>query len=188
MVRPGIQQPQSGEPELNLIPAAPLWLIVLFGLAMVAAAIEDAARLRISNATSLLVLVGAIAAAVIEGPTLSLWQNGVVLIAILLLGTAAFSAGWLGGGDVKLFAAAGLWFDLRSAISFVALTFLAGGAVAIGYMISRPFRRNAQNTRNTRIPYGIAIALGAVAMVLLDRGTISHHERPLPPIRIAPTH
>ena len=155
---------------------------------MLAAAVEDAARLRISNITSLLVLAGAVVAAVIEGPSLDLWQNVVVLAAILLLGTAAFSAGWLGGGDVKLFAAMGLWFDLKSAVSFVALTFLAGGLVAIGYMISRPFRRNAQNTRKTRIPYGIAIALGAVLMVLLDRGSLGHHERPLPPIRINSTH
>jgi prepilin peptidase CpaA len=173
---------------LNLILAAPIWLIVLFGLAMVAAAIEDAARLRISNVTSLLVIVGAVAAAVIEGPSLGLWQNAVVFLAILLLGTAAFSAGWLGGGDVKLFAAAGLWFDLRSAIWFVALTFLAGGAVAIGYMVSRPFRRSAKSSRHTRIPYGIAIALGALAMVLLERGPPAHHERPLPPITINPTH
>jgi prepilin peptidase CpaA len=173
---------------LNLIAAAPTWLIALFGLALVAAAIEDALRLRISNVTSLLVVVGAVAAAVIEGPSLVLWQNVAVLIAILLLGTAAFSAGWLGGGDVKLFAAAGLWFDLRSAIWFVALTFLAGGVVALGYLVSRPFRRGAKNSRNTRVPYGIAIALGALAMVFIDRGAPRYHERPLPPIKINPTH
>jgi prepilin peptidase CpaA len=111
-----------------------------------------------------------------------------VLVAILVVGTAAFSAGWLGGGDVKLFAAAGLWFDLRSAVWFVAFTFLAGGVVAVGYMLSRPFRRHAKGMKSTRIPYGIAIALGALAMVVLDRGTLGHHERPLPPIRIVPSH
>lgn len=166
---------------MNLVPGAPVWLIVLFGLAMVAAAIEDAMRLRISNITSLLVLAGAIATAVIEGPSLSLWQNVAVLFAILLLGTAAFSAGWLGGGDVKLFAAAGLWFDLESAVWFVALTFFAGGIVAVGYLVTRPFRKSG---KNARVPYGIAIAIGALAMVLVERGTFSRHERPLPPIRI----
>jgi prepilin peptidase CpaA len=155
---------------------------------MVAAGIEDAARLRISNVTSLLVIVGAVAAAVIEGPSLALWQNVVVLFIILLVGTTAFSAGWLGGGDVKLFAAAGLWFDLRTATWFVALTFFAGGVVALGYLASRPFRRRSQSMKNTRVPYGIAIALGALAMVLLDRGAAGHHERPLPPIRINPSH
>lgn len=171
---------------MNLIPAAPPWLIVLFCLALLAAAVEDAARLRISNITSLLVFLGAIAAALIEGPSLGLWQNGAVLIAILLFGTAAFSAGWLGGGDVKLFAATGLWFDLRSAVWFVALTFLAGGVVALGYMITRPFRRNSKNMKNTRIPYGVAIAIGAVVIVLLDRESFARHERPLPPFSLTP--
>jgi prepilin peptidase CpaA len=173
---------------LNLIPAAPIWLIVLLCLAMVAAAVEDAARLRISNITSLVVVVGAVAAAVIEGPSLALWQNVVVLLIILVVGTTAFSAGWLGGGDVKLFAAAGLWFDLRSATWFVALTFFAGGVVALGYLASRPFRRAAKSSKNTRVPYGIAIALGALAMVLIEGGTFRHHERPLPPIKIASSH
>jgi prepilin peptidase CpaA len=171
---------------LNLIPAAPIWLIVVLACAMVAAAIEDAARFRISNLTSLVVLAGAAAAAAIEGPSWPLWQNGAVLIAILVLGTAAFSAGVLGGGDVKLFAAAGLWFDLRSAIAFVALVFLSGGVVAICYLVSHLFRRGAGGSRsNRRVPYGIAIALGALIMVLLDRGAFQH-QRAVSPYTLAP--
>ena len=46
---------------------------------------------------SLLILVSAVAAAVIEGPSLNLWQNVLVLAVILILGTFAFSAGSLGG-------------------------------------------------------------------------------------------
>jgi prepilin peptidase CpaA len=154
---------------------------------MLAAALEDAARFRISNITSLVVLAGAIAAAVIEGPSFALWQNVVALIVILVAGTAAFSGGWLGGGDVKLFAAAGLWFDLKSAVWFVALTFFAGGIVALGYLASRPFRKRSQSMKNTRVPYGIAIALGALSMVLIEGGAFAHHERPLPAIRINPS-
>jgi prepilin peptidase CpaA len=146
---------------------------------MLAAAIEDAARLRISNVTSILVLVGAIIAAIMAGPSLALWQNGAVFLLVLVIGTMAFSAGLMGGGDVKLFAAAGLWFDLRSAVSFIALVFISGGVVALCYLVSRPFRRGVRDKRDRRIPYGIAIALGALAMVLLDRGAFRHHERPL---------
>jgi len=136
-------------------------------------------RLRISNVTSLLVLIGAIVAAVVEGPSLALWQNSVVFLAILVLGTMAFSAGLLGGGDVKLFAAAGLWFDFRSAVWFVALVFISGGAVAVCYLLSRPFRRSTAGKKERRIPYGIAIALGALALTLIDRGYFRHQERPL---------
>jgi Flp pilus assembly protein protease CpaA len=78
---------------LNLIPTAPLWLVIMLGCAVVAAAIEDGARYRISNVTCLVVLLGAVIAAVIEGPSLALWQNVAVFAAILTLGTVAFSAG-----------------------------------------------------------------------------------------------
>ena len=149
---------------------------------MVAAAAQDAVQFRISNLTALVVLAGAIAAAAIAGPSWSLWQNVVVFAAILLLGTVAFSAGWLGGGDVKLLAAAGLWFDLRSALSFLAVVFLSGGVVAISYLLARPFRRSSVGGKmGRRVPYGVAIALGVVAMILLDHGNFN--QRPESPLR-----
>ena len=42
---------------------------------LIAAAVEDGIRLRISNITVGLVLVGAIVAAVAVGPAIPLWQN-----------------------------------------------------------------------------------------------------------------
>ena len=172
---------------MNLVAAAPLWLLVILACAMLAAGAEDAVRLRISNGTSLIVLATAIAATLIAGPSLALWQNGVVFLAILVLGTVAFSSGLLGGGDVKLFAAAGMWFDLRAALWFVALVFLAGGVVAIAYMLTRPFRRRSSGKKDTRVPYGIAIALGMLAVAVLDRGSASRHERQLQQIRMMPS-
>ena len=161
---------------MNLVVAAPQWLLVVLGLAMIAAAVEDATRLRISNVTSLVVLASAVGAALIVGPSWALWQNGVVFLAILAVGTAAFASGLLGGGDVKLFAAAGLWFDLHSAVGFVVLVFLSGGLVAIAYLASRPFRRGP-GKKDRRVPYGIAIAVGMLAAAVLDRGSLGHHQR-----------
>ena len=172
---------------MNLVTFAPLWLLILFVCALLAAAVEDAIRLRISNVTSLAVFVAAIVGAVVEGPTWSLWQNAAVFAILLTLGTGAFSVGWLGGGDVKLFAATGLWFDLRSGLSLVSLVFLAGGLVAIGYVLSRPLRRlRTGKGKWGRVPYGIAIAVGAFAMIALDARVLQHRERPLPPINIVP--
>ena len=162
---------------MNLVVAAPLWLIVLLGCAMLAAAVEDGLRFRISNVTTLVVLVAAVAAAFLAGPSWALWQNGVVFLVLLVLGTFAFSAGLLGGGDVKLFAAAGLWFDLRSGIGFVVLVFLSGGLVAIVYLLSRLFRRGATAKKDRRVPYGIAIAVGMLAVAVLDRGFVGHQGR-----------
>jgi prepilin peptidase CpaA len=154
---------------MNLISLAPLWLLALLACVLAAAALEDAMVFRISNMFPLGVVAGAFVAAALQGPSLDLWQNAVVLLAILVLGTAAFVAGLLGGGDVKLFAAVGLWVDLRSAISLVALVFLCGGVVALLYLASRLFRGGGTGgKRQTLIPYGIAIALGALVLILLD--------------------
>jgi prepilin peptidase CpaA len=171
---------------LNLVAAAPLWLILIFAVAMVAAAIEDARRYRIANLTSLVVLAGAIVAALLAGPTWALWKNAAVFAVILAIGTAAFSARLLGGGDVKLFAAAGLWFDPISALMFVALVLLSGGVVALAYVATRSWRLRGADKKSSRVPYGIAIALGALAMVLLDSRALRHHERPLAPLNIKP--
>ncbi len=172
---------------MNLIVAAPSWLIIVLVCAMVAAAIEDALRLRISNVTSLVVFAGALVAAVIEGPSWALWQNVVAFAAILTLGTFAFSAGLLGGGDVKLFAATALWFDLKSTLWFVALTFIAGGVVAVGYLLSRPWSRRTQGKkRERRVPYGIAIAAGALILGYLVHGPFGQKRLPLAPISFAP--
>ena len=169
---------------MNLVAGAPLWLDILFASAMLAAAVEDAARLRISNLISILVIVGAIAAMVIVGPAWLRWQNLAVFVLVLVLGTGAFAAGWLGGGDVKLFAAASLWFDFSSALGFVPLVFLSGGIVAIGYLIARPFRRESDR-KSRRVPYGIAIAIGAILMIVLSREAPSARQRAFSPLTAA---
>jgi prepilin peptidase CpaA len=164
---------------LNLIAAAPLWLLGVLACALVAAAVEDGARYRISNITSMVVLAGAIIAAIVADPSWALWQNVAVFLAVLVLGTIAFSSGWLGGGDVKFFAATALWFDLESALQFVLLVFLAGGVVAIGYLLSRTFRkREAGKKRKGKVPYGIAIGVGGIAMILIHSGLFHHRESP----------
>ncbi len=171
---------------MNLIVAAPPWLIIVLGCAFVAAAIEDALRLRISNVTSLVVFAGAVVAAIVEGPSWALWQNAVAFAAILTLGTLAFSAGWLGGGDVKLFAATAVWFDLRTTVWLLAFVFIAGGVLALFYFVSRPFRGVKGTKKGGRIPYGIAIAVGALAIIYLIRPSYSSNGLPLAPVSFAP--
>ena len=171
---------------MNLLATAPYWALAVLVVALLAAAIEDAARLRISNLTCLVVLVAAIAAAVALGPSLSIWQNVAVLAIVLALGTGAFAAGLLGGGDVKLLAAVGLWADLRTAVWLIALVFISGGVVALAYLMSRPFRRSRSKDR--RVPYGIAIAVGAIAVIGFAHAPSGDHQRPVPPFKLNPSH
>src|SRR5437764_12004603 len=149
---------------MNLIVSSPWWLIALLVLALVAGAVEDGIRLRISNITCAAVFIGALVAAGFHGFSSTLWQNVVVCVVILVVGTAAFAAGWFGGGDVKLLAAIGLWLDLRAATGLVAAVFIAGGLIALLFIAGRLviFSGQASKKRDRRIPYGLAIVAGAL--------------------------
>src|SRR3982751_31155 len=111
---------------MNLISHSPTWLIVILIALIAAAAVEDAVRLRISNVTCLGVLLAAIVAMALQGFPLALWENAVVFVAILAIGTPLFAFGKMGGGDIKLLACLGLWMSFGAAIWFVASTLIAG--------------------------------------------------------------
>lgn len=156
---------------MNLIATAPLWLVAVLALLLAGAAIEDAWRLRIANLFSIGIIAGAVVAAIVAGPTLALWQNLTLFAALLVIGTFLFGAGLLGGGDVKLFAACGLWFDLSGGWRMLVATAIAGGLLAIVLLSMRPVMPNRIRRRlivlqpKGGIPYGIAIAAGTAAMI-----------------------
>lgn len=161
---------------MNLAAEAPQWLALLLTLLLVAAAAEDAVRLRISNVTVLLVIGGAIAAAIVAGPEFRLWQNLAVFAGVLAAGTPLFAAGKLGGGDVKLFAAAGLWFDLLGAAGLLLAVALSGGVLALLILLARmpnwsegARRRVVVLRPGGGIPYGVAIAAGTLITMALQR-------------------
>jgi len=143
---------------MNLVPGAPTWLLALLFAAMAAAAIEDFIRLRISNITCAAVFVTALIAMGLQGFPLELWQNALVFGVILLCGFLMFAANKIGGGDVKLFASVGLWVNISAGIWLVSSALLAGGVLAVIYIIARQMRGGA---KSKGIPYGLAIVTGA---------------------------
>jgi prepilin peptidase CpaA len=171
---------------VNLAATAPVWLISLLAAALAAAAIEDAVRLRISNATCLVVLAAAIVAMALQGFPLALWQNLVVFLVLLVLGTLVFATGKVGGGDVKLLACLGLWVNFSAAPWLVASIFLAGGLVALLYIVVGLLRRSRRRDDGERIgqrqiPYGLAIVAGAALVFSGQLGFMApKHERPVP--------
>jgi len=156
---------------MNLVVSAPTWVLVILAVLVLAAAVEDAVRLRISNATCAGVLVLAIITMFIEGPSLSLWQNGVVFLALLIVGTAVFAAGQMGGGDVKLLAALGAWVSLKGGVWLVTTVFMAGGLLALGFILARLMRGTGiKRSAKGGVPYGVAIAAGAAITFAAQRG------------------
>jgi prepilin peptidase CpaA len=148
---------------MNLLRDAPLWAHLLLAALLLGAAAQDIMQRRISNWLCLGVIVAAVAAAIAIGPTMALWQNGVCFLLLLGLGLPLFAAGWLGGGDVKLFAALGLWANFAVIVPLVACILIGGGVLAI---LSLAVRGGRASRRAKGVPYGVAIAVGAAIMLL----------------------
>ena len=169
---------------MNLMASAPGWLILLLCLILAIAAAEDAIRLRISNILVIAVVAGAAIAIFIDGPTLALWQNFALFAGVLIIGTGLFSAGILGGGDVKLLAAVALWVDLGHALALIGAVFIAGGLLAAAMLSSRLLlRRNdgaILRARSRRVPYAVAIAAGALFLLAVQQDLLfARHSNPL---------
>jgi len=100
-------------------------------------AVCDVRTRRVPN-----ILVGALlVCGLIESFALSGWKgvgiNLAVTAVILLAGTVAFSFKLIGGGDVKLLAAAAGTLGYPAAVPFVLLTLLSGGVVGLAYAAVR---------------------------------------------------
>ena len=149
-------------------------LLLIFPVLVIGGALRDLTSYTIPNWISLAVIGAFPVVALALGVPLNLiGLNVAVGAAALVAGMGMFALGWIGGGDAKLFAAAGLWLGWPAAMSYLAVTGLAGGALAVGllglrsayvrpYMPVNPawFARLAQPGEN--VPYGVAIALGAL--------------------------
>ena len=154
---------------MNLVSLAPQWALILLGVLLLLAAFQDAVQLKISNLLcAAILLVGIVSSAVI-GVRPGIWQNVVLVIAALTVGTMLFSSGKMGGGDVKLFAATIFWFNLSGALWLLISVTIAGGVLAmivLGVRMadwSEAMQRRAVVLRpKSGIPYGVAIAAGAL--------------------------
>ena len=137
--------------------------IAIWTVTLIAAAISDLRSFRIPNYLSaiLIVLFGIIYG--LAGFTGMPWGNLLHFLVALVVGMVLFSRGWIGGGDAKLYAAAALWFNWTGAVALIFTTTIAGAALAIAFVASRMLglRKNVPK-EDRRIPYGVAIAAGAI--------------------------
>ncbi len=140
-----------------------------------AAALHDATRLRISNLFPLAIIIAFLGWVAIIGFERDLWQNLLGFLLCLAGGALLFSRSWLGGGDVKLLAALALWFDLAGTGRMLLFTAMGGGLLALAIIVMRrmiplPLAEGsgwAVLRRRGPIPYGIAIAVGALLAIHL---------------------
>lgn len=148
-------------------------LVLAFLGLVIFAALNDVVSFKIPNWVCLAIIGLFPIYGIAAGLDLNAWGYHLLGGALgLLLGMALFATGGLGGGDGKLFAAAALWFGWSDFFSFLFLTMLAGGGLAmILLMIRRSLSENVAlaGLLNHRafemgepVPYGVAIAAGAL--------------------------
>jgi prepilin peptidase CpaA len=152
-----------------------LLIVSVFPLLVLIAALTDATTFLIPNRLSAALAIAFVPAALLMG--LSPAAIGVCLVvglAALLVGIGMFAAGWIGGGDAKLFAAAALWLGWPAVGPLLVWTGIAGGVLAVGLLAARKapvpvlvMRGPAWLGRLLEpkgdVPYGVAIAFGALA-------------------------
>lgn len=79
---------------------------------------------------------------------------------LLFLLLTILTKGAIGGGDIKLIAALGLWLGIRPLLSVIMYGFLAGGAAALFLLITK------QKKRQDYFAYGPYFALSGIAVLL----------------------
>lgn len=91
-------------------------------------------------------------------------QLAVAMIALLVF-MGAFAIGAMGGGDVKLIAALGLWLVPLDFMRMIVWMSIGGGLLTVGMLV---WHRRKNPEGQLEIPYGVAIAAATVP-VLAER-------------------
>src|SRR6187402_2855171 len=147
--------------------------LTLFPALMAFAAASDLFTMTISNRVSLLLVAGFAVLALFGGmampDVLSHLGAGAAVLAVAF---TCFALVWVGGGDAKLAAATGLWFGFDHLMDYLVYASLFGGALTLLLLQFRqwplPVALGSQpwllrlHHKETGIPYGIALALGAL--------------------------
>lgn len=139
-------------------------LLALLAITLMVAAVVDIRTFTISNKLNLAVAL--LAPIYWWSAGLSLWPDiGIhlaVAAGVFVLLAGAFYAGMMGGGDVKLATALALWFPPMATVRFLLIMSVAGGALTLGILV---WHRLRSREGRPQIPYGVAIAVGGLAIL-----------------------
>ena len=150
-----------------------IFRLLLFPALMAFAAASDLFTMTISNRVSLALVAGFLALALMSGmglyDILSHVGAGALVLAVAF---GCFAMGWVGGGDAKIAAGAALWFGFGHLMDYLLYASLFGGALTLLLLQFRqwplPYALAGQtwllrlHAKESGIPYGIALAIGAL--------------------------
>jgi prepilin peptidase CpaA len=147
--------------------------MLLFPALMAFAASSDLFTMTISNRVSLLLIAGFFVLAALSGMELHAMLSHVGAgLAVFVAAFTCFAMGWIGGGDAKVAAGVALWFGFGHLLDYLLYASLFGGALTLLLLQFRqwplPHVLSGQawllrlHDKQTGIPYGIALAVGAL--------------------------
>ena len=139
-------------------------LLGLLALLLVIAAVIDVRTFTMSNRLNLTIALLAPLYWLSVG--LPIWPDAAIQVgvaaAVFGLFAIAFFVGMMGGGDVKLAAALALWFSPMMTARFLVFMSIAGGVLTL-VVLAR--HRMLEKAGKPEVPYGVAIAIGALAIL-----------------------
>ena len=138
-------------------------LLAILALLLAVAAVVDVRTFTISNRLNLAValLAPVYWSVALIGPGDIILQVAAAVVVFILF-AGAFYAGMMGGGDVKLAAALALWFPPYATIKLLVIMSFAGGLLTLGVL---GWHRWRGREGRPEIPYGVAIAVGGLAIL-----------------------
>jgi prepilin peptidase CpaA len=140
-------------------------MLCLLGVLLVTAAVTDIRTRIISNRLNAAIALLAVPwwFAIGYGGYDILFQIG-LSAALLVIFAIFFALRMMGGGDVKLLAALGLWLPLIKMLILLEWMAIGGGLLTLGMLIAHRIRKAPGKPE---IPYGVAI-VGAGLLVLAN--------------------
>lgn len=160
----------------------------VFTTILIIAAIGDLRTRRIPNRLVAALALAGIVFSVARAPIVpGFLQAGGGLLAGLACWLPFYMLGWLGAGDVKLYAAAGAWLGPARAAEGALIAALFGAVLSLIWMMkSHGVKETAQTLgmaaatpgmlsrssgsgKRSTLPYGVAIAFGAIWAAWMPR-------------------
>jgi prepilin peptidase CpaA len=149
----------------------PIVATSLLALLALAGAGLDMASRRLPNWLCLVTALAGLAMAYAQGEIGALASPALHAALALIAGMVLFRFGWIGGGDAKFYAACAAWFPLASGLYLLGAVSLAGLVVITAWFGWRQLTRARTRGRGgafSMVPYGLAVAIGAVALKVLS--------------------
>jgi prepilin peptidase CpaA len=158
--------------------AVEILLVAVLPALLIAAAVWDLTSYTIPNLfiLALLALFAVFATALALSGSGMAWDVAALHLLAgavgLAVGMGFFAAGWIGGGDAKLFAAVTLWLGWNSLVEYTLLASLLGGGLTLAILSLRRIALPAFLTRqdwlmrladkDAGVPYGVALSVAAL--------------------------